>query len=346
MTDMKEFGSDFHYIPVSDFLREKNTQEAPYQFYANGRQAIQALIAHQQWKRIWIPEYFCYDVVYSIRSTGIEVVFYPDAPGVDDVAVIESLHFEENDVLLRMNYFGMRSFRDNSKIAVPVIEDHSHDFTGVWASNSNANWCIASLRKIVPMAEGGALWSPKQYTLLANLSQTEENIVLSEKRWQAMKLKKKYLENKLRDKDEFRALYMETENTFNHLPMSAISTKSKEYFEQFDIASWNKRKKENWTILSEIKSDDIEILKPEEKDCQVFSFVFLLKSESIRDQVRQYLVENKLYPVVLWQLPEEAFGYGLDVSKRMLSIPCDARYNADDILEMRGRLQKTFTMII
>ena len=337
---MKEFGSDFHYIPNADFSTKLENKFGQHQFYANGRQAIQHLIEFKKWERIWIPEYFCYEIVEAIKSAGIQAMFYPDAPGLDDTSIINKLSFVKNDVLLRMNFFGLRSYRDNTSIPVEVIEDHSHDMSGNWATNSNADWCIASIRKMLPVPEGGVLWSPKQHLLPERPVQTDENISLAEKRWKAMKLKLDYLQKNMGSKDKFRELYVETENAFEKLPLSDMTEDCKSYLAGFDISSWNKMKNGNWKILTEIQSDRIQILLPDDKGCNVFSFIFLLNTEHQREQVRQYLIQNKLYPVVLWEIPEEKDSYVVDFSKRMLSVPCDARYTTTDILKMRVILEK------
>ena len=341
---MKEFGSDFHYIANTDFLTNEQNQRNRQGLYANGRQAIQHLITFKKWDRIWIPEYFCYEIVEAIKSTGIQVMFYPDAPGLDDTAIVEKLCYEKNDVLLRMNFFGLRSYRDNSSIPIEVIEDHSHDIKGNWVCNSNADWCFASIRKTLPVPEGGVLWSPKQHRLPEQPVQTEENISLAEKRWKAMKFKRDYLQNNTGSKDDFRELYFETENAFEKLPLSDLTEDCKAYLVGFDISSWSKQKNRNWKILSEIQSDRIQILLPEDKECYVFSFVFLLNTEHQREQVRQYLIKNKLYPVVLWSIPEENSRNAVNFSKRMLSIPCDARYTGADITEMRYILEKALQL--
>ena len=121
----------------------------------SGRQTIVALIAQHQWKRIWLPVYFCYEVVDTIRQTGIELLFYPDYPGAYDQNIVSELPYKKGDVLLRMNYFGLRTRRSNQSLPIPVIEDHSHDLLGRWSLYSDADWCIASIRKTLPTVEGG-----------------------------------------------------------------------------------------------------------------------------------------------------------------------------------------------
>ena len=336
---MKEFGSDFNFVPNSFFFTEDQFQINYYHLYANGRQAIQHLILYKNWQRIWIPEYFCYEIVNAIKSTGINVVMYADSPGLNDDSIIKHLPFKISDVLLRMNFFGMRSFRDNSKIPVEVIEDHSHDFSGIWAKNSNADWCIASLRKTIPIPEGGILWSPKQHKMPDQPNQTNENNKLVEKRWLAMKLKQEYLQLKTDNKKQFRELFIQTENDFENLPLSGLTEDCKEYLSNFDIQSWNQQKITNWKILAQIKSNQLQLLLPEDKSCNIFSFVFLMESERKRELVKKNLIQNNLFPAILWALPDNSSACASKFSTTMLSIPCDGRFNKEDMEEMKNKLE-------
>lgn len=65
---MIEFGSDFHMI--DDFYGEKSIVSfyPDSQFLANGRQCVLWLIKYYKWRRIWIPSYFCYEVVDAIKK--------------------------------------------------------------------------------------------------------------------------------------------------------------------------------------------------------------------------------------------------------------------------------------
>lgn len=127
---MKEFDSDFHLVEDcggGSFLDLRPEAE----FYASGRQVLEVVLRHGGYKRIWMPNYFCYEVVGFVKKLGVEVVFYPDSPlRVDDDKVVGRLEFRNGDVLLRVNDLGLRSLRDSANIPVPVIEDHSHDLRG------------------------------------------------------------------------------------------------------------------------------------------------------------------------------------------------------------------------
>jgi hypothetical protein len=172
---MIEFGSDFHFI--NSFNGKGNSLQDFYpkaNYYADGRQALIDLYRSQGWQRLWVPEYFCYDVIASLKEAGLELAFYVDYPGNNDNLNL-NVNFRAGDALLRVNYFGLRGYRSTEKLMVPVVEDHTHDLIGDWAINSHADWCIASLRKSLPVPEGGMLWSPMGLKLPKAPVASEEN---------------------------------------------------------------------------------------------------------------------------------------------------------------------------
>lgn len=337
---MKEFGSDFHF--QKDYLSKSTHLDDIYPnayFLANGRMCICTLIKQYEWKRIWIPEYFCYEVIESIRKTGIDICFYSDYPGNNDKIIIENIPFEKNDVLLRMNYFGMRKFRSEKKIPVAVIEDHTHDLLGQWALHSDADWCIASLRKTLPIPEGGMLWSPKGYSCNYFIKKDNDNEVMASERWKAMELKADYLMNKDINKESFRQIYLKTEDIIDQMDViCTIDTRSMEFLQQFDILEWYKTKKRNLNQLNE--KIHLDIFQSEDTSNNLFSFICLMKNKEERDAVRKRLIENQVYTAALWSLPDNTSTKAKNISERMISIHCDGRYSLDNILELVNRINQ------
>lgn len=336
---MKEYGSDFHYI---DSLKNRRNNIFGYfpnvNLYADGRQCVVALIRQEDWKRLWVPEYFCYEVIQSIREqTDVTVVFYEENPLHE--CILESLPFKDGDALLRMNYFGIRDYRSNENIPVQVIEDHSHDLMGHWATNSDADWCIASLRKTLPIPEGGMLWSPHGYVLPSEVGVSAENEGIAAERWEAMQQKARYLAGEHIDKKSFREGYVNTESYFDRAPVCALDKESQEYLKSFDIKVWYDAKRRNWRLLSDIKKEGVHVLLPENDGCCPFSLIMIFNDASRRKKVREELIALQIYPAVLWDVPSTVNNETLNFSRSMLSIHCDARYSTGDILEMKSIIE-------
>jgi hypothetical protein len=334
-----EFGSDFHCFDYPKYGKTLIEYYSPkYNLFATGRQALLNLTMVCGWKRIWIPTYFCYEVVDAIKATGIDVVFYNDNPMCDDdESQVRQLPYRDGDVLLRMNYFGLRTKRTNSDIPVPVIEDHSHDLISDWARLSDADWCFASIRKIMPTAAGGILWSPQNHHLPANLQETQQCMEMATLRYEAMQMKKDYLKGNIVDKDAFRAKYIKSEELLGELSMSGIDTESRNIAQTMNLRMWCDLKTENWLTAYELLKGKYNVLKPTNiSDYRYpFSLVIVTPTAKERENLKSYLIKHQIYPAILWQLPEDTqFKDSLDISQRILSLHCDARYSKNQIKEM------------
>ena len=340
---MIEYGSDFHYIDTYNSGRAHLTNVfRNAMLLADGRQCLVILIRQNRWKRLWMPDYFCYEVIETIKEqTGIEVVFYADSPLCE--GDVEKLPYKEGDVLMRMNYFGLRDLRRNRNIPVPVIEDHSHDPFGHWALYSDADWCISSIRKSLPLPEGGMMWSPKGHKLPEMPQSSEDNEEIAGIRWEAMEMKAAYLDGEEVNKDEFRKKYTETEEWFDSAEPSLLDERTKEFISrQFDLNLWLGAKRRNWALLKIlVNKEHCEIISAEHESCTMFSLVLLMENKARRDELRKELIGRCVYPAILWNVPEEASAMSKDFSQRMLSIHCDGRYTEENIRQLAGILNQT-----
>lgn len=339
---MIEFGSDFHNVnPGKGNDNTLNGFFPSAHYYADGRQALIHLYHSQGLQRLWMPEYFCYDVIASLKEAGLNLMFYQDVPDYhSDSETLENIQhkgrFLPTDAVLRVNYYGTRSSRSTEKLSVAaVVEDHTHDLIGDWPIHSTADWCIASLRKTLPIPEGGMLWSPVGLKLPQPPEVSAENEQIASIRWEAMKLKARYLAGEAVEKAEFRKGYVETEEYFDHAPVCALDKASQEYLKTFDIRSWYNQKRNNWELLKDIKKEGVRVITPENMGCYPFSLVLLFDNPNERDRVRKALIEHQIYPAVLWNIPAPTDGEVFKFSRGMLSIHCDGRYTKEDIFQMK-----------
>ena len=118
--------------------------------------------------KIHLPSFYCMTVVNALAGQ-FEICWYhdvPNEPGPD----LQSIKVENGDYILILNSFGVRT-QDAwapwiaQHPSVVTVEDHSHDPFSAWAQSSTADFAFASLRKTLPIPDGGLLYSPKGLSL-------------------------------------------------------------------------------------------------------------------------------------------------------------------------------------
>jgi dTDP-4-amino-4,6-dideoxygalactose transaminase len=104
----------------------------------------------------------------------------------------------------------------------------------------------------------------------------------------------------------------------------------------FPFEQWRATRRRNLASLVEALAghETYTVLTPAHPDDAPFSVPLVLESRERHDLVRQRLLAARIYPAVLWQLEESHLSVSDEsrsLSRRLLSIPCDARYNVSDM---------------
>lgn len=331
-----EFGSDFHIL--SDYPKGEGIVEitTKYNLYTDGRQALEDLLCHERITSIWIPSYYCHPSIAGVRELGIEIKFYSCLPTDNLEDLLHDFKGESHEALLIMNYFGLGTQPFLHQTNCLIIEDHSHAPSSEWSRNSRADWCFASLRKTLPIPDGGMLWSPSGRDLPNVPKHTTEADRNARLRFSAMLDKSKYLTGEPINKEYYLQRLRVTEEGFESLPISAISEVSKAIVSTIDMGKWNERKSRNWqTLRQHLKpNDSYLILEPEREDQVPFNLTIQFDSKQTRDNVRLKLIPQHVYPAVLWEIPEGINENIRNFGDRILSIHCDGRYSQDDMKEL------------
>ncbi len=352
-SDRWEQGSDFHWLtyaaePASPLPWGKNPL-----FFGCARHVLRRLLQHgsvsRGWKRLWIPSYFCQEVLSSILSGNIELSLYPDCPG-DAGPQLDGIETRPGDVVLLVNFFGLRhkGSIDRSHLRnMEVIEDHSHDPWSDWARTSNADWCIASLRKTLPLPDGGVLWSAAGHELPAAVPATAAHQRAALEKFTAMVLKGLYLEGYPVEKDTYLRLLHSGEHQLGEGEVSGMLDWTRSLLSSFPVAKWRNLRRRNHQVLSAELSNlrGVEVLQPRNglSTCP-FSGILLFDSPQKRSRVREKLIAARVYPAILWPLEKTPVA-GVsqkeqDFSQRMLSVHCDMRYDETEMKYVTSLIKK------
>lgn len=335
-----EFGSDFHLLEYPQGDSFKN-YFAKANLYGSGRQALTALAIARKWEKLWVPSYFCGESLNILKKNGINLKFYNYHPLQSFTDTLKNIPLEEGDAILVVNYFGLGLPIYYNLDGVEIIEDHTHDLIAGATRPTSAEWCIASLRKTLPIADGGVLWSPKSLPLPLKPNFNEDTESIIERRYNAMRKKRDYILGQDIDKREYLNEFVTTEESFDSFPISALSRESEIILNHFDIDEWYDRKRRNFEILKNeiflptgIKLLDNSI----DNSGTVFSLCLLFDSKEKRDSVRELLIKNSIYPAILWNIRDNNDLDAKDFGDRMLSIHCDGRYTVDQIKTLSNTL--------
>jgi hypothetical protein len=291
------------------------------------------LLEQSGWPRVFLPSYVCSELT---EAAGERVCFYADDPLREQIEPPDDL--QAGDAIVRIDYFGLRgpsSAADLRARGVIVIDDHTHDPCSDWARSSDADYCLASLRKSLPLPDGALLWSPQGHTLPEPPATCEDAAA----KLPAMLLKSLYLRGHAIDKPAFRQLAIAGEAKLAELGVVGMSTVARELLRCLPISRLRAARRENFAAFAEHVSTSVDLLRGH-PDRTPFACVLILPDQAARDRLRGALIDARIYPAVLWPLDEfgeshrSLFPRACELSERMLALHCDGRYGIADMLRV------------
>lgn len=326
--DRWEHGSMFH-LSLATGTLEQPWREFPHRFFGSGRDALRSLaawgVAAGMWRRVVIPSYYCQDVLDPMRDE-LDVATYAHAPTMPST---DTLWAKSNDLILIAALFGANP-APAAISAGHVAEDHTHDPVGPAAWGSTAPYAFASLRKTLPLPDGGVLWSPLGLDLPPQVALTPAHDRATRQRLRAMTLKRHYLAGADVTKDQFRELAISAESRLGTGEVSGISSYSAARLSTLPGTRWRDLRRRNLQAFRD-ELGDVRGLTFLDAS---FAATMLFDSSAERDRVRSQLARSRVYATVYWPLvgtkgdiPE---GH-VELSRRTLSIHCDHRYAVDDM---------------
>jgi hypothetical protein len=331
-----EHGSEFHWLDAPPCETDPDREwllGLRSVAYATGRGALRALCEHGGWGRVWLPSHVCAELVAAV---GDRARFYP----CDPVTGAGELAATAGDAVVRIDYFGLRGLPSAAPLRareIVVIDDHTHDPCSDGARESDADYGFASLRKSLPLPDGALVWSRER-----PLPSAPEPCDEAAAKLPAMLLKGLYLRGHAIDKSVFRELAIAGEARLGGLGSVGISRVSGQWLASLAIASLRAKRRDNFAAFVAALGDRLDVLRPE-PNATPFACVLRLRDRSERDRIRAELIEQRIYPAVLWDLDEipqhcERFPRTCEIADQLLAVHCDARYDAADMQRVASAL--------
>ncbi len=326
-----EIGSEFHWDPGLLAGAGEDWRPAGSELFATGCGALTALLRHLRPRgRLHMPSYFCMGVAEAL-SADTPIAWYRHLP---DGRGPQPPRAAAGDVVLAQNLFGrdeagpwnawMRAHPE-----VTVVEDHSHDPLSGWARTSEAAYAVASLRKTLPVPDGGLLWSPRGLGLPhpGGAESAGAHLKLA-----AMLLKAAWLDGLPIAKDDFRELQQRGEHDLlgSDGPASAFTVT---VLPLLDVDGIRKRNIENARALCAClpeRTDGWRVL-----GAGPFRVQLVCPDEEVRDALLGHLAVRRIFAPVHWRQDRTGLWSGDDeaagLAETMLTVPVDHRCSAADV---------------
>ena len=159
-----------------------------------------------------------------------------------------------------------------------------------------------------------------------------------------MKQKNVYLNSGiLTEKEQYRTTLAISNNFIDSIDHIAdIQNESMKILSQIDMEKIYKLRRENVKVLKEgIKA--IKGIKSLIVNCENSTLYYPVCVNDKRDDIQRKMAEHSIYMPVIWPVPKDAEGIcevADCVGQSMLAIPCDHRYNVNDMKKIIEVLRK------
>lgn len=280
--------------------------------------------------KVLLPEYICNSVI-DCFAHNYPITYYALNPDLS-INMDDLLSKIDNQVLYIyvIDYFGSiqnQSYADvkqiSDKFGCVIIEDTTHSIFS--RKKTIGDYCICSLRKLLPIPDGGVLYSPNKHEFNTNLPKFMANRKIA-----AMVLKNLYLSGTLESKDAYRKIFVDEEQRLDTLHnVLLISDISAFILSNIDINEVISRRKRNYHLLQDKIGID-SFMQVKDTDCP-FSFVVQMEN---RDIFRQYLIKHDIYCAVHWPIENQELlhiQHARTLSQHLISLPIDQRYGEKEM---------------
>ena len=310
------------------------------EYFSTGRDAIYTLVNSLESRRIWLPNYLCRSIYDPINKAGKEILFYKINM---DLSISEDFikEIKDGDIVFIINYFGIiqnNIYEQLKKKDIKTISDITHSLINMDKISyivEISDFIICSLRKIGPFPDGAFLGSDKLDLPSCKNSIRED---FSFKRAGAM-LSRGYSKMNNFKNDENFTVFIKMEKMLDNTEDYGykMSYFSKNILKRFDFEKVYKKTKNNFNYLKNniVKNKKLKLINKQ----YLSQFIILFcNTENYRDYIRNKLAKSKIFCPIHWDMSwliKEN-----NISNRILSIPCDYRYNLVNMKFITSKLNK------
>lgn len=351
----REIGSDFweiHENECNDFKFKNKYKD--FRLTVSGRNSIDLVLRELDIKHkvALLPGYTCKTVIEAFLRNDFKIIFYNINLNLEikQIDFFEKIKKYNPSIILVHSYFGINNLKVNKNIMeyiksnkIYLLEDLTQRLLSEFES-IDADYHLGSLRKWTAIPNGGILCSKYHEIKYDNfLYDSRIDYIL----FNAYKLKNEYMESgdsKL--KNSFRKEFLRAKDLFEIFTgdIYSMTDKSKKILYSIDLKELKRKRIKNFKILSKYLNGlkNIQILYKNLKKDEV-PLYFLIYIED-REKLQKYLANNNIYCPTVWPISHyvknKIDGDVERIYRNLLCIPCDQRYDEEDMIKIVEVIKK------
>ncbi|MBO5837427.1 MAG: hypothetical protein J6Q92_06000 [Oscillospiraceae bacterium] len=308
-----------------------------------GRTALELLLRDAMQERTirkaYLPSYCCHTMIEPFVAKGIQVVFY-DVFFTDTGIEMDFDREHTCDLVFLMDYFGFinegttaiaQSQKANGKL---VIYDATHSLFCENVDYSHYDYVFGSFRKWFGV-NAGFCAKRDSWTGFPVLVQ---NVAYSEKRNAAFTDKRQFMAGAPVDKQRFLNAFSQAEKSLETDYVGyGPDAQSLEILKTVNVEYIRQKRRENAAFaiekINQMASLGVHSPYRQVRDGDCPLFVPLAVVPQIRADLRQWLIENRVYLPIHWPLSDlhRTSPRSDEIYNKELSLVCDQRYSLEDM---------------
>lgn len=297
----------------------------------SGRDSLKAIAREYEPCVALLPALACDSMVHPFELYGHKIQYYK--LNADYTINLDSLKVGEGTHLfLYIDYFGRPAIKDveleklRKQGNIVFIEDRTHNLLQERKYTFQPDYIMASLRKWLPIPDGGLLWGKISKPLATDTT-------FSTKRLKAQCMRHEFLScGDETIKTEYRKIFSTISDLMDEDEPTAMSAYAHSLAKDTDWECVRKTRQRNAEALIFILSTSpyIKFIQ----DTPGLSDLYVPFTLSNRDDVQRRLSAEGIFNTIIWPLMDEqkeACKVAKYTEENMLAAPCDQRYTVEDM---------------
>lgn len=333
---VKEYGYEYDAVLNEDIWKTtegKVTDQKLMGAYClrSGRDTLKAIAREYEPCVVLLPALACDSMVHPFELYGHQIQYY--RLRADYSIDLDSLKVSEGTYLfLYADYFGRPAIRDEELEKLRelrnfiFIEDRTHNLIWERQHSFQPDYIMASLRKWLPVPDGGLLWGPISKPFGNDTS-------FSTTRLKAQCMRHEFLAcGDESIKTEYRKIFSTVSDLMDEDGPSAMSAYAYELAKDMDWDWVRRTRQQNAETLISILSTSPYISFIQDKGG--LSDLYVPFTVPNRDEVQRRLSAEGIFNTIIWPLSTQQKSecrVAKQTEENMLAAPCDQRYSTDDM---------------